>query len=390
MDRSFLTLPIAMIAAGAMPAAGQKLKVSTPVATLQEAVRRDSTDAAAHYNLALGYWSKERWNSADSTLQRALAIDSRFAAAYLALAYLPRASGKFWKERVIVLGDGWRLYLYSASDSVVEQFNRLVRRAFMIDPLVDVRIKVATEYRAGHIDDFDRALYAYNDSKWEEAYRRFGELIADSMDYRGERGTLFEQVLWYHSLAAARLLKHDDAIRSLEALVQRSQHKEASDTLYRWPLRTSEYRYVLAFMRQRAGDPNAAIRGYEEAVTEDIGLYMAHVRVADIYEGAAMWTQAVLARRNAINANPDDPSLVLDLGKTLANAGRWAEAEPPLREAVSASPADSRPHLFLGLVLAQVGKKDEARTELERFISLAPSRYERQIALAKQRLDALR
>lgn len=390
MHKPFLMLSIATMAAVAAPAAGQHLKVSTSLESLRDGARRDSTDAAAHYNLALGYWSKKRWNSADSTLRRALAIDSRFAAAYLALAYLPQASGRFWKENVIVLGGGWRLYYYTAPDSVVQQFDRLYRRAFMIDPLVDVRIQVATEYRGGHVDDFDRALYAYNDSKWEEAFRRFGELLPDSADYRGERGTLYEEILWYYGMAAARLEKHDDAIRTLEMLVQRSQHKEKGDTLYRWPLRTNEYRYVLAFMRQRASDPNAAIREYEEALTGDIGLYMAHVRVADIYEGAAMWPQAVLARRNAVNANPGDPSLVLDLGKTLANAGRWAEAEPPLREAVSASPADSRPHLFLGLVLAQVGKKDEARTELERFISLAPSRYERQIALAKQRLDALR
>ena len=56
---------------------------------------------------------------------------------------------------------------------------------------------VAAEYRGGHVDRFDRALYAYNDGKWEEARGRFTELIPDSAEYEGERGALFEQILWY-------------------------------------------------------------------------------------------------------------------------------------------------------------------------------------------------
>jgi tetratricopeptide (TPR) repeat protein len=271
---------------------------------------------------------------------------------------------------------------------VRQDFERLYRRAFMIDPLVDVRIKVATEYRAGN-DRFDRAVYAYNDSKWDEAYRRLGELVADSGGFRGERGQLYEQVLWYYALAATRLQKHDESIRALEGLIHRSETREASDTMFRWPLRTTEYRYVLAFVRQRAGDAEGAIRGYQEALTGDLGLYMAHVRVGDIYEGAARWSEAVLARRTAINANPDDPSLILDLGKTLANAGRWAEAEQPLRDAAAANARDSRSHFYLGLVLEHLGQKTEARTALTRFISLAPSRYDRQIAVARQHLSAL-
>jgi len=371
------------------PIAAQKLEVNTALASLEEAARRDSNDAAAQYNLALGYWSKRKWDQVDSALQRALTIDPRFASAYLALAFLPHASGKFWKERIVVMGGGWELHFYSAPDSVVREFDRLYRRAFMIEPLVDIRIQVATEYRGGHIDAFDRALYAYNDGKWEDAYERFGALIGDSTRYRAERGKLYEQILWYHALAAARLQKFADGIGDLHRLVTRSENREASDTVYRWPLRTNEYRYTLAYLTQRAGDPNGAVRLYQDALTNDLGLYMAHVRVGDIYEAAGMFDQAIAARRNALNANPDDPSLLLDLGKTLANAARWAEAEQPLTESAAANPRDPRVPFFLGLVLERLGRKDEARAAFTRFIAIAPSRYERQIVVAKQHLAAL-
>jgi Flp pilus assembly protein TadD len=82
--------------------------------------------------------------------------------------------------------------------------------------------------------------------------------------------------------------------------------------------------------------------------------------------------------------------LLLDLGKTLADATRWVEAEAQLRESGAANPRDPRGPFYLGLVFEQLGRKDDARAAFTRFIALAPSRYERQIALAKQRLDALR
>lgn len=129
---------------------------------------------------------------------------------------------------------------------------------------------------------------------------------------------------------------------------------------------------------------------YQEALTNDLGLYMALVRMADIYEAAGMFDQAITARRNAVNASPDDPTLMLDLGKTLANAARWAEAEGPLRESAAANPHDPRAPFYLGLVFENLGRKDDARAAFTRFIAIAPSRYERQIAVAQQHVDALR
>ena len=245
--------------AGAIGLHAQSLRVDTPLDQLEAQARRDSNDAVTHYNLALGYWSKKKWNRVEPALRSALMLDKRFAPAYLALAYLPRAAGNFWTEHSRLMVGGRRFIWYTASDSVVDEFNRNYRHAFMIDPLVDIRIVVATEYRFGHVDRFDKALYAYNDGKWEEAHRRFGELLVDSSDYRGENATLLDRILWYHALASSRRGLHEEATRSLQRLIDRSLSKEAGDTLVRWPFRTNEYRYLLATERQRAKDPNGAL-----------------------------------------------------------------------------------------------------------------------------------
>ncbi|HYU08852.1 MAG TPA: tetratricopeptide repeat protein, partial [Gemmatimonadales bacterium] len=109
----------------------------------------------------------------------------------------------------------------------------------------------------------------------------------------------------------------------------------------------------------------------------------------DMYETAQMFPQAIKSRQNAVNANPDDESLLLDLGKTLAVAGQPQEAVKTLRQATSVNPRDPRPSFYLGIVLEQLGQKDDARAAFTQFTSLAPSRYDRQITIAKQHLAAL-
>jgi Flp pilus assembly protein TadD len=116
---------------------------------------------------------------------------------------------------------------------------------------------------------------------------------------------------------------------------------------------------------------------------------MAHTRLAQLYESVQRWPVAIAERQAAVNANPDDPSLVYDLGVTLAKGAQWAQGDSTLRQAMAANPRDSRVPYYLGIVEQQLGKKDEARTAFQRFLALAPSRYQVQIDNAKQRLAAL-
>jgi Flp pilus assembly protein TadD len=142
-------------------------------------------------------------------------------------------------------------------------------------------------------------------------------------------------------------------------------------------------------MKQRAGAYTEAIDLYRQSVENDVGLYMAHVHLADVYEDHQMIGDAVSERRAAVNANPDDPTLLLDLGKTLARAGQFPEAEQAFRDAITANVRDPRPHYYLGVVAQHESKLDLARTAFMDFISLAPSRYTQQVADAKQRLATL-
>lgn len=379
----------------ALPAlAGAQFKLPLKLSELEQRARADSNDPAAHFNVALAYWNAKRWDDAERALRTAIVLDARFAPAYMALNYLPYARrSNLWDEvRENRVPEEWRARM--------EESDRMYRRAYMIDPFVELRsgdvvtsrstayLDLLEEIYGEHIRDFYDGLDQYFMAEYDKAYVRFTRVLNYlDADRHPDRGPT--SLYWWHGLSAARMEKWDEATADFERLIDRSLEPTRRDSLVHFPLRTNEFRYVLAYIKQRAGKPNEAIDLYREAITNDIGLYMAHVRLGDMYETARMYPQAIESRRNAVNANPEDATLVLDLGKTLAAAGQNQEAASALRQATGANPRDPKAFLYLGLVLEQLGQKAEAKTAFSQFVALAPSRYERQVVIAKQHLAAL-
>lgn len=379
----------------AAPLGAQRIRLPASLSELESRAATDSNDATAHYNLALAYWSAERYNDAERALQQAVLIDPRFAPGYLALAYLPFARHpELWREiderRV---PDEWRKPL--------EESDRLYRRAYLIDPLVDTRIIGATfpgKSVLWSIDDQLFRLYDYvfqgiddlATGRYEDAYVHFQRMIND-LDGDRHPKRIPAWVLWYHGLAAGHLNRREEAVQDFQMLLDRVLEKEVQrrDSLVRIPLETNQYRYVLAWAENLAGRVNDARRLFQEALVNDAGLYMAHVQLAGIYESSRMWDEAIAERQHAVNANPDDPSLALDLGVTFAKTGRWEQAAATLRLAMEANPRDARTPYYLGVVEQQLANKEDARAAFTRFLAIAPSRYDRQIADARQRLAAL-
>jgi tetratricopeptide (TPR) repeat protein len=380
----------------ALPTGGaaQRIKLSSSLKDLEAAARRDSNDAASHYNVALAYWNEKRWDDVERSLRTAIGIEPQFAAAYLALAYVPygRRPALFEEEAERRVSDDWK--------AALEESRRNYRRAFVLDPLCDVRIVGAvvpgsplslgpgagflSEFFFDYLEGF-RALLQGDHEKGYVGFQRVFNLIDG--DRHPER--VPEVLHWWRGIAAAHAQKWDIAEWDLGTLLTEERKVEESDTIVAIPLRTNEFRYVLAVVKHRSGKLDEALQAYRDVLENDIGLYMANVQLARLYEGAQQWDQAIHERRAAVNANPGDPSLLYDLGLTLAKAGRWADAEGSLVEALELNGRDTRAYYYLGLVRAQLGKPAEARQALDRFVSLAPSRYANQIADAKRRLDAL-
>ena len=386
---------LVVLAALAAPLAAQRIALPAKLSELETRARQDSNDAAAQYNVALAYWNEKRWDDADSALHRAIRIEPQFAAPYLALWALPYARRpQLWTDvEEDKVPTEWR--------PRIEESDRMYRHAFLLDPLVDLRIvSLVLPPRSVFVDliaEYDNFYQWYDDSfeklrqgNFDDAYQRFQRMVLDmGGDRHPERVPTF--IYWWHGLAAAHVNKNEDAVFDFRQILDRylQVERRRRDSITTVPMRTNEYRYELAVMKQRAGQLDEAIGLYREALENDAGLYPAHSRLATIYEARNLWDQAVAERRAAVNVSPDDPSLLVDLGRTLASARRTLEAEQAFRQAMDANPHDARIPYYLGRIEEQLSKPTDARAAYTRFLSIAPSRYATQIADAKQRLETL-
>ncbi len=371
-----LALAVAALAAPT-PARGQKLEIKESLEELQARAARDSNDAAAQFNLALGLLGKKKFAEAERALHAALAIEPQFAEAQLGLAVARERNEEYWKGVNRQKGD-------SASRAALEEVRRLYARAFLLDPFVNTRLMALT-WRVWGNTRFTKGFEAFLEGRYEQAQKEFGQEIAD-VTRRQPRDSVPEGVLWMHALASARQSQWAEASADLEALM-RVAAGPASDSIdTSAPLRANEYRYMLAALRQRAGDLDGAVPLYREVLEQDVSNFMAHVQLARIHEARRDYERAIEERRRAVDVNPDDASLLLDLGVTQGKAGAFQDAVTTLADAAARNPRDVRPWFWLGVAYGQLGRTADARAAFERFAATAPPRYAQMVAAARQQL----
>jgi len=373
----------------ALPLGAQWAHLAVSLDSLKVAAARDSLDPVAQYQLGIGYWTDQKYALADSALRRAVRIEPRTAAAYLALSYLNYVRRpKLWEEAE-------RKKPSPAARAEIEESDRYYRRAFMIDPLVDLQVVGLIVPRLVAITDnrvarsFFDGIQGFFGGQYERAFDGF-EVVVNAYDPKVREKKIPSGLLLYHGLAAAHIERYDVAVKDFRLLLQRAIEEEKTDSINHFTdLRSNELRYMLAGIEQAAGQRDSALARFQQVLTVDLGQYMAHVRMAEIYEFRHQWDEALEERHRAAESNPEDPSLQYELGLTLALAHRYPESRDVLVEAVRANPLNARIPYVLGKVQALLHEPAEARATLTRFIAIAPSRFQDQVAEARQLLASL-
>ena len=383
-----------LICTGRLGLSAQASDPSRPpsLATLEAAAQHDSLDPDALFRLAVAYDLGKRYDDAERVARQAVAVDPRDAQAWLLLASLPYdRRSKLWKEvRRDQVPPDWR--------QAVEESERFEHRAFLLDPLVDFRVRGTPPPKEDvlEIRDYGQETTDYLLELGLSAFGWRYQLSYSALDLYAERqykgqptDSIPSGLLWWRGLAAAHVNAHRHAIADIQLLLNRALKHEASDSLIQIALGTEDYQYLLGLLQERAGHNADAITFYQAALSTNIGLYMAHIRLARLYASHKMWDAAIEEAQRAEIANPDDPTTLLDQAEILRDAGHAADAQDALRRAQAANPRNPRVSYELGLVELQLGQNADAKKAFTRFLAIAPSRMTSEINDAKQKLTGL-
>jgi tetratricopeptide (TPR) repeat protein len=364
----------------ARPAAAQRMTREE----LEAAVKRDSNDPVLHYNLAQSYAREKRGREAKQEYLAAMRIDDQFEPAVTALAMMAEND----RPILILLRTSRGYLLIGGRPNPHDSTLMLVRRAFALEPVQDLRTPGHWGYPQFWASTFDRAVSRYQNGDYKGARDQCDTILA-KMRQRSDADSGIATVWWYHLLASAGLEDYDGAIEDGEKLLDRALRLEIADSQNTTERLSHEYEWVLAHLHQRARHYDEAERLYKRVAEADLGAYMAHVELANIYEAQSRFDDAAVERERAMAADIGDPSLELQAGLTYEYAGRVSQAETVLRQAIADNPRETRAYYALGIADQQLGKKDDARKALNQFLALAPSRYQTMLADARSRLAAL-
>jgi tetratricopeptide (TPR) repeat protein len=129
---------------------------------------------------------------------------------------------------------------------------------------------------------------------------------------------------------------------------------------------------VFGFLEENRGNDDAAMAEFNRALQTNPNDAMALAHVGNIHLRGGRFDDAASAYRAAL-LNGGEPSLNINLGAALAQAGRTEDAIAALNEAIARRPDSADAHANLGNVLAARGDWAAARREYQEALRLDPN-----------------
>jgi predicted Zn-dependent protease len=126
-----------------------------------------------------------------------------------------------------------------------------------------------------------------------------------------------------------------------------------------------------------------AALGCSATVTAQSADLAARSRAAGQAMEAGRFADAARIYQNLVQAVPNDPGLLMNLGMALAMGGQEADAIAPLQKAVALNPKLVPAHMFLGSSYLARGDAASAVAPLERVVAARPSDVESRRLLAQ-------
>ena len=270
----------------------------------------------------------------------------------------------------------------SDEERLVWQIDSVLYDAFSLDPFTQRQYsRLVYDAMPGTYgsDAFTKGFLAYSEGRYE---------LALSHLRRATGGRVARSARYYRALSFHALQRYDSAAAELEALASmaRTNNETRFRRVYESP---AIYEYGVAMARARLKDLDGARTALLRALEEDVSFAAAHAALATIAQARGDTAEAVRERQLAVDLRPTSGVLRDELGTALRAAGRLEESVAAYEKAIELEPHWAAPHFNVALVLETLGRKADAARHYHEFVTRAPLAYEQQIAIAKQKAQAL-
>ncbi|MBI2861564.1 MAG: tetratricopeptide repeat protein [Chloroflexi bacterium] len=365
-------------------------RLSAASGYFREALRWDTRNMLASYNLGLVDLLQGDWRAAEAAWQEVIGLDPSFAMAHFQLARLYERRGE--KQEAAAHWRAARATPYLMAEGVrfsdVGDFERALeafQTAVMADPIYAKGYEAVggISQRLGRVAEAEAAYwaavdlyapdnpryylamgYAYSvQERWDDAISAFERAIAlDPSNYEA-----------YFRIGVVWRYGRQDLEQALPWF----------ERAYRWNPRHLWTLLEIGGVYHGWGDLDAAAKWYARAaeVEPRSGRPLALLGLLATQRGAPQ--EAVPLLQRAVEKSDQDPDAYLWLGQAYRQVGNLDQAEQALRAAMALAPARADLHLELAEALHDKGDDESARHEYQRVLELHPGDQRAQEGLAE-------
>lgn len=240
----------------------------------------------------------------------------------------------------------------------IQLVDSLMRVAWMRNPFLYVDLE-NVQLAPGRPGDKLRAAWsAYATRRFATAESLFARELRKHPEDIGLR--------IYRAKALFYLQRYDSAVAELAAA--RDSIRGRTEARVSPVLPSVEmFEYGIGIARVQQDDFPAARAAFQRALTENLGLYWAHARLAGAALALGDTATALTELQTAVDVEARDPVLRLYYGVVLHAAGRLVEAAAQLQRAIELDPHFAAPYFWLAAVYAAQGKVQGAIEQYRLF-----------------------
>lgn len=191
----------------------------------------------------------------------------------------------------------------------------------------------------------------------------------------------------YRARALFYLGRYNAAVAELEA-ARDTVLRAAEARIFPFVPSVEMLDFAIGVARVQQDSFRAARAAFERALTENLGFYWAHTRLAGSALALHDTATAIAELETATQLESHDPVLFFYKGFVLEQVGRLTEAREPFERAIELDPYYADPYFWLALACRKAGDTARAIERFRQFLARA-ARRDVNRALAQQELDAL-
>jgi tetratricopeptide (TPR) repeat protein len=322
----------------------------------------DTNSAKAYYDLAEPMVRNAfKLDTAEMALYWASRLDPSWSEPIYARSLLPldailRDRSETWQQTRSSLA----VTKLALTEHQVQSIDSLQRIAWDRNPFLYTELEFRRSFLIPRRDPFQVGYFLFSTRRFAEAESLFAVGLKQHPEEFGART--------YRARALFYLGKYDAVVAELEAARDTIRQREIE---HRIPIVFSVemYEFAIGIARVQQDDFPAAKAAFERALTENLGFYWAHVRLAGAALALHDTAAAITELGEAVQIEGRDPVLRLYYGAVLQESGKFDESVSQLKEAIALDPRYAAPYFQLAVTYDQMGMKDAAIQQYRQFLA---------------------